>query len=255
MWEVMRTNRPTNSLRDPSPPDELDHLLASASPLTRDDGRDLESLRGFDDLLEHIVGERDVASDTAPARKRRPARRRIATIAFAATLVAGGATAAAAGWTSVHTGSFGHRRDTEDAPGQEFLNLAGDDMPSVAAQLAKGIPFAPGDDAQAYIPGLVRTGGLMQAEGVRQYLTSDALCGWWGYWLQADQLGDTAAQARATAILEQAPAWPGVAAHDGGGVVTVYRQIAQGARNGEPAVIQQAFIANCAELPRQWATK
>jgi hypothetical protein len=253
MWGVMRTNRPENAPPDPRP-DELDRLLAGASPLRPDHASDLESMRGFDDLFDRIVGERDAASPTPPAHKRRPARRTIAGIALAATLVAGGATAAAAGWTSVHTGTFGHRGDTEDTPGRELLNLAGDDMPQVALHLAKGIPFAPGDDAQAYIPRL-RHSGEMQADGIRSTLTMDALCGWYGSWLQANQRGDTAAQARATAILEQAPTWPVVVANDGGGVVTLYRQVAQGARDGEPAVIQQAFTANCTELPRQWATK
>ena len=249
----MRTNRPENTQPDPAS-GELDQLLANASAVNRADVGELEAMLGFDDLFEGIVGERDIASHTPPARKRRPARRTIAGIALAATLVAGGATAAAAGWTSVHTGHFGQPGDTEDKPGQEFLNMAGDDMPRLELQLAKGIPFAPGDDAQAYIPRLLHS-GEMQADGIRSTLTDDALCGWWGYWLQANQRGDTTAQARATAILEQAPTWPLVVATDGGGVVTQDRQIAQGARDGEPAAIQQAFTANCTTLPQQWATK
>jgi hypothetical protein len=249
----MRTNRPENPQPD-ARPDELDHLLADASTVTRADIDELESMPGFDELFDRIVGAPDVAARTPPLRKRRPGRRTIAGIALAATLVAGGATAAAAGWTSMHTGHFGQPGDTEDKPGQEFLNMAGDDIPRLELQLAKGIPFAPGDDAQAYIPRLVHF-GEMQADGIRSTLTGDALCGWWGTWLQANQRGDTAARAGATAILRQAPTWPIVVATDGGGVVTQYQQIAQGARDGEPAAIQQAFTANCTTLPQQWATK
>ena len=237
--------------RDDSNPSSLDELLGNANVVTLDDAANFGADGGFDDLLRYIVAE---DREPGATRRKRRSRKSIASIAIAATLLVGGATAAAAKWTSAHTGTYGHAGETENDT-SEFLNLAGDGMPQLAAKIAKDIPFAPGDSAQAYIPGLVRGGGEMQVTGVKRYLTDDALCGWWGTWLQANREGNATHRARATAILQQAPTWPIVVSTDGGGVVTLYEQIATGARSGDPAVIQQAFTANCVGLPQRWAHK
>ncbi len=146
----------------------IDELLADANPVDGEDLAAFESARGFDDLFDRIVevdANDDARQQTAPARRRR-SRRTVASLALAATLLIGGATAAAAGWSSAHTGFFGHKGETENDT-SEWLDLRADDAPRIAAHLAAGIPFAPGDSAQAYIPGLVRTPGLMQVTGIR----------------------------------------------------------------------------------------
>jgi hypothetical protein len=236
-----------------SPIGGIDALLADANPVSPDDLKALDAAAGFDDLFERILAEDAAPRAGAPIRRRK-SRRTIASLALAATLLVGGATAAAAGWSSVHTGFFGHEGDTEN-DASEFLDLGADDAPQVAARLAVGIPFAPGDSAAAYIPGLVSGRGLMQADGIRSYLTSDALCGWWGAWLQSDREGDVAARARATSVLRDAPTWPIVVQNDGGGTVTFYEQIAASAERGDGAIVQQAFTANCESLPRNWEHK
>ena len=239
-----------------SPFGGIDGLLGDANPVDPEDLVAFESAQGFDDLFDRIVAVKandDARKRTAPARRRR-SRRTVASLALAATLLVGGATAAAGGWTSAHTGFFGHTGETENDT-SEWLDLRADDASRIAAHLAEGISFAPGDSAQAYIPGLVRTPGLMQVTGIRAYLTADALCGWWGSWLQAEREGNATDRARATAVLQQAPTWPIVVATDGGGTVTFYEQIAASAQRGDPTVVQQAFTANCETLPRNWEHK
>jgi hypothetical protein len=239
-----------------SPRGGIERLLADANPVDREDLAAFESARGFDDLFDRIVAVDaldDARNRTDPARRRRT-RRTVASLALAATLLAGGATAAAAKWSSAHTGEFGQPGMTENDT-SEWLDLGADDAPRIAAHLAEGISFAPGDSAQAYIPSLVRTPGLMQVTGVRRYLTDDALCGWWGSWLQAEREGNATDQARATAVLQAAPTWPIIVATDGGGVVTYDEKIAASAQRGDPSIVQQAFTANCETLPRNWEHK
>jgi hypothetical protein len=234
---------------------DFDQLLQRANPLTPEDAHSFESTHGFDDLFDGIVASDPTEPRVLEPTRRRRSRRALLSIGLAATLIVGGATAAAAGWTSVHTGTFGHRGDTEDVPGEEFLDVGADAMPQLAARLGKNIPFPPGDDVHAYIPMVTRGGGFMQATGIRGTLTSDSLCAWWGYWLQSHEAGDATEQARATAILEAAPTWPIVVKTDGGGTVTFYEQIAAAAQNGQPALIEQAVKASCTTLPRRWANK
>ena len=87
---------------------------------------------------------------------------------------------------------------------------------------------------------------MMQAIGIQEYLASDSGCVWWGYWLQSNREGNTAARTRATAVLVQAPAWPEVVATDGGGVVTLYQQIATAANvrrcRADPAGVHRELM-------------
>jgi hypothetical protein len=252
----------TNASDEPRPPsDPLDEIVAAANVLTLDDAAALDFTHGFDGLFAHIVADDviDVATQTPTRtrrrhpRHRRPASRTIAALALTASLVVGGATAAAAKWRSVHTGHFGQPGDTEDTPGQEFLDLAGDGLPALAARLAKDIPYPPGDSAGAYIPHVFRGGGEMQADGIRMVLSLDAVCAWQGYWLQSDRLGDTAGRARATAVLTQVPTWPILVKTDGGGVIDSETGVADAAQRGDPEPVRADFSANCTTLPQRWA--
>jgi hypothetical protein len=239
-------------------PQSLDQLLDHANRVTPDAEAAFHSFSGFDELFARIVADDviDVATQTPTRtrhRHRRPASRTIAALALTASLVVGGATAAAAKWRSVHTGHFGHAGDTEDTPGQEFLDLAGDGLPALAARLAKDIPYPPGDSAGAYIPRVFRGGGEMQADGLRMVLSLDAVCAWQGYWLQSDRMGDTTGRARATAILTQVPTWPILVKTDGGGVIDSETGVANAAQRGDPEPIRADFTANCTTLPQRWA--
>ena len=238
-------------MRTTDPQPHLDQILHDANAVPRDAATTFDAFAGFDELLEHIVN--DGVADLAPRHRRRPASRTIAALALTASLVVGGATAAAAKWRSVHTGHFGQPGDTEDTPGQEFLDLAGDGLPALAARLAKDIPYPPGDSAGAYIPHVFRGGGEMQADGIRMVLSMDAVCAWQGYWLQSDRLGDTAARARATAVLTQVPTWPVLVKNDGGGVIDSETAVANAAQRGDPGPLRADFAANCTTLPQRWA--
>jgi hypothetical protein len=249
----------------PRPVDALDRLLTDANPLRPEDAVGLVSPRAFDELFDQITAHEvdpvvagpvtPIAEGTRSAPRRRwRLGHKAAAGTVAVAVLFGGAAAAAATFPSLHTAVFGHSGDTEDTPGQEFLNLSAQNAPQVAENLGKDFPYPPGTSAATYVPGLIQRGGLMQATGIKATLADDAECAWWGYWLQAQREDDTAAQAQATATIGQIPTWPVVMQTDGGGVVAQDQQLAAAAEQGDPAPIQQSYTANsCASLPTPWA--
>jgi len=223
---------------------DLDDLLTAADPLTPGVFDDLD--REFCALFSAITVDRPAI----PLRRRRSIRLAIGAGASAAVLTVGGV--AAASWQSAHTGSYA---TGGEADGGEFLRFSGDDFATVARQIAQGIPFPPGDSADAYIPRVFAARGLMTTEGVRSTLELDAQCAWQGYWLQAADSGDVTAQQSATEVLRQVPGWQAISRQTDPGFRESQTQLATAAVTGDSAAIQQSWTANCTELPRQWQSK
>jgi hypothetical protein len=74
-------------------------------------------------------------------------------------------------------------------------------------------------------------------------------CIWTGYWLDAVESGDTEAQDRAQAVLDEIPTWPALNATDGGGVVDAWTRNAElTAAEDVQGVLDNLYTNNCTDV-------
>jgi hypothetical protein len=235
--------------------------LGAANPVTSQAISALDLNAQYEAVLAAVMS--DAPPLTAPSVVHRPrparfSRRSLAAIAGSLAIVGAGGAVATAGWTSSHTGRYGPPQAHGAAKGDssEWLDLAGDDFPTLARELTADIPLPPGDTNDAYVSTVFPHAGLMQADGVKETVSFDASCAWDGYWLQAHTVGDSDAEQRAATVLAQIPTWPVIAENDGGGTVDSLRVVAEAAAAGRSGPVQQSWEANsCDRLPQRWADR
>lgn len=220
--------------------DRIDELVARLSKVSDDtlaevrvDAREvLAAVRG-------VVLDGAGATASGPAPRRRVRRGVVAGIVAAALTVT---TATAAGWISARTGV--EADGSQEMGTGELIRLDGSDLESVVDRLSRGIPLPPGGGFGAWAQ---RQGDMdpttMSSSGLRQTLAFVAACQWTGYWLDAFDRGDRAALSRAQAVLDEIRTWPEFAS---GGISNLLRTRAEGARQGNPALLQQDYDINCA---------
>jgi len=230
----------------------LDALLRAANPVSDGQAAAWSLDRELDEVFQAVV--KDVGVDLSAKRKARPrrARRTLVAGAVAGAVLAAGGVAAAAVWTSAHTGRHGTAGLSENDT-SEWLDVAGEDFPSVARHLGQSFPFPPGDGGDAYIPGQFPHTGLMQVSGVQRTLAMDAACAWQGYWLQEHDAGRAAEADAAVTRLQQVPTWSAITANSASSVVALYRTAAEAARSGDAATVRQVWSVGCSDLPQRWA--
>lgn len=144
------------------------------------------------------------------------------------------------------TGEFG--TGGEEGSG-EWIRLDAPDAPEVIFEMAEGIELPPGHTFDRVIQNLPEEPSEQTEDGIMSMLEFEAGCIWTGYWLDAVEAGDTAAQNRAQEVLDVIPTWPALNATDGGGVVDAWTRNAGLAAAGDvQGVLDNLYIANCTDI-------
>jgi hypothetical protein len=218
---------------------ELDELLASADPV-----RPMrpELFSTLEMLRDEITREPIAVSAT-----RRPRRRRALAALCVIGLVGAGTGVAAANGLFARTGK--QATGGEDGTG-EVIRVDAPDAPAVVAELGAGVPLPPGvsiDDVTA--PFLAGEPTEQSESGLQASIEFVAACKWATYWLDSNAAGDATAMADAQAVLDAVPSWSALVAADGGGVIDVWRNIAEAARAMDPVALQDAgYHVNCTDV-------
>ncbi|MDA0179886.1 hypothetical protein OJ997_06235 [Solirubrobacter phytolaccae] len=146
-----------------------------------------------------------------------------------------------------------------DAPTPDWRDvddrLAHAELPGVAAEIAARVPYAPGARESMDWAGTPKSPTDMSSIGSRvavQFLVEyRAACTWAAFWLWAQQEGNTAALAGATAVLQDIPHWPALR----GSLEDPYERTvgwplnAKAAAAGDVAPVRQYAVANCTAIP------
>jgi hypothetical protein len=155
-----------------------------------------------------------------PIRKRRIVKRRVL-ILVAAVVLALGATVAVASVLTAHTGRYPTPADEAMGGPGELLNPTAPDFRGVLRQISADIPYPPGYEywRDFFISDEVRTDAgetdtLVSTGAIHGWLAASAYCAWIQSWRQADLRRDTAAAARAKAVIAAAPGWKAVTDED-----------------------------------------
>ena len=233
----------------------LDQLLVGSDPVAGADLRSPELALALDG-----VGERILA--TRPRAPRRAVKRLTVALAVAAAVLVVAAVALGSMLTT-HTGIFGAAGMTENDT-TEFLRTDAPDFPPLVARLVRGIPLPPGDSAelrvrryvQEYQAGPDGHPQLVQAAGIKGTFSYWSMCAWRGYWLQEHAAGHTAQAAVAADSLANVASSAAVRKVDAWW--PKYLALAQREQHGDaaaPSDLKNWYAANCAELPKPWASR
>ena len=179
------------------------------------------------------------------SRSRRERARRGATAAAFIVAASVGTAGASSHWFSARTSENSRAVDPGDS--SEILRMDGGDINQIIDILAQRIPLPPGGDFDDF---KVRTAGDEPAReselGLRSSLESVATCQWSRWWLDAFARHDDAQMARGQRVLAEIPRWPGTRAATDIGDKPIARVVADAAALRDPAVVRQAYQANCA---------
>jgi len=233
---------------------ELDRLLRLADP------GPAEAASGGD--LDSIVGEigRAVMSADAPATAaartvRRRGRWSLAAIVgvVAALLTATTAVAYAAVTISARTGEYGRGGQTEN-DASEWLRSDGVDFRQVVEGLRPTeVPVPQGysytADVEAFIAVMAGDPASVQVTGVQGSYAFWAVCAWEKEWLAADDAGDGARRAAATATLLDVPSWPLIVKTHTVGSLGHRRSLAEAAVRGDAPALRRDVELSCSPYP------
>lgn len=209
---------------------ELDERLAKAK---RADTTAPEAF--FDALLVEA---------TAGEHPRQP-KRTVAAIAIVGTLIVGGAALPAAaqelGTFLAQTGWL-PPPSSEVITGSEVIDTSAPDFPEyLRASLSSDATLPPGINHDELIERIIAQStanpGLTQEVGFRRTYEMIAHCGWMAEWQQATRDGDTEAANRAVVELQAATEWRALVATDGGGIMDLYRDVAESAAAGDARAV------------------
>lgn len=121
------------------------------------------------------------------------------------------------------------------------------------------LPLPPGSSREELVTWLVESyeaqnstesGGVLTTRlGLEGTFESRIYCGWVNEWLQADADRDDARQQRAAEVMREAAGWPATVKTDGGGIVDMLLQFAEGADDGDAGIVRAAASAwSCAAM-------
>lgn len=137
--------------------------------------------------------------------------------------------------------------------------IAHGELEAVAAEIAARVPYPPGAHESMPWTGTPNSRTDMSSINSRAQVQSlveyRAACTWAALWLWAQQEGQTAAQAGATAVLQDVPHWPTLR----GSLADPYERTvgwslnAKAAAAGEAAPLRQYAAANCTRVPSPYA--
>lgn len=131
----------------------------------------------------------------------------------------------------------------------EFIQLDAPNAPELILGMAETIELPPGHTFDRLIDNLPKESAVMTEQGVMSMLEFEAGCIWTGYWLDAVDSGDTAAQSRAQAVLDEIPTWPVLNSTDGGGVIDAWTRNAELAAAGDvQGVLDNLYTNNCTDV-------
>jgi hypothetical protein len=224
--------------------DTFENLIERAAPQV-----DVAALTPELDELGAAFGSMLRPELTLVRARRRRRRQRILTGAAGLAILAGTAPAAA-GYLGLHTGVFG----TDGNHYGEFLNLGSPAALPLLRHYEEQYPLPAGGTwtvmegrwtkAASGSAGVGQAGILEEAAGL------ESQCQWEGSWLAAHASGDRATESRAGQVLAEIPRWHVITAYadSSGGVVQLASQVAEAARLGHPALVQQVFTANCTDV-------
>lgn len=172
-------------------------------------------------------------------------RRTFTALGIVAVLGTGAGVAAATGLFA-RTGQPGSGFGEEDA--SEQIRVDAPDAPDVVRELGDEIPLPPGisfDDV-IELPDEPTT----QTElGLQSTLEFEAGCQWATYWITSHETGNETAATDALTVLDAVPTWPATVATDGGGLVDMWQEIADAARAGDIAGVNDAgYTVNCTDV-------
>lgn len=114
-------------------------------------------------------------------------------------------------------------------------------------RLGADIPLPPGGSWERLRQSLRENPASMDELGFRSMLEYNAACQWYGFWLEAIEASDEMTAAQALPVLEEIPTWRSLQVTDGGGVISVFEQLASDARRGDPAFVQEWHTINCTD--------
>jgi hypothetical protein len=125
----------------------------------------------------------------------------------------------------------------------------GGEVVAAAQRIQQTVPYPPGRhdefDWATYRPD---PGAPSEYEGsLRAFIEFRASCMWRHEWVNATQANDADRVARATAILGDVPAWPGIRGDRGSGPERA-RAVADWTRDGDVAAVQETLGKECRGL-------
>jgi len=188
-----------------------------------------------------------LAEATAHQRTPRP-RRSAAAIAIVGALIVGGATlpAAAEGLrTFLAQADFFPEAGGEVLPNSEWVDTSAPDFPDyLRATLSSDATLPPGMTRDELVERIIAQStanpGLTQEIGLRRTYEMIAHCGWMAEWQRATRDADTDAVRLATAELQAATEWRALVATDGGGIMDLYRDVAEFAAAGDAEALSSS---------------
>jgi hypothetical protein len=158
----------------------------------------------------------------------------------------GEAPSSAPGPVHARTGTYGAGGEMGTS---ELIRLGAPDAAVVLTELGANVPLPPGATFDDFIARRTKQAGVESEDGLRGTLEFAAACQWTAYWLDAQRSGDGAAMADAQAALDAVPNRPALVAPDGGGVVEMWRRIAEATRAGDRAKVGPAGYAGSCAAP------
>lgn len=177
---------------------------------------------------------------------RQTRRRRTFTALGVVAVLGTGAGVAAATDLFARTGQPGSGSGEEDA--SEQIRVDAPDAPDVVRELGDEIPLPPGISFDDIIE--LPDEPTTQTElGLQSTLEFEAGCQWTTYWIASHEAGDETSAATAQSVLDAVPNWPARVATDDGGVAEMWQNIADAARNGDVAGVNDAgYLVNCTDV-------
>lgn len=115
------------------------------------------------------------------------------------------------------------------------------------ARLAADIPLPPGGSWDRLRQSLEESPASMDELGFRAMLEYNAACQWYGFWLNAQDIGDEDQAAVALSVLKEIPTWQSLQARDSGGVTSVFERLSADAHSGDPAFVREWHTINCTD--------
>lgn len=209
---------------------DLDERLAKAKP------NDVAAPEAF---LDALLAE-------ATADQRRPqVKRAVTAVAIIGALIVGGAALPAAAdslRTFLAQADFFPEVGGEVLPDSEWIDTSAPDFPEyLRATLSSDATLPPGMDHDELVERIIAQStanpGLTQEVGFRRTYEMIAHCGWMAEWQRATRGGDTEAANRAVEELQAATEWGALVATDGGGIMDLYRDVAESAAAGDAQAV------------------